>query len=658
MKSRIVLALLCVAYAANGVRAQLPSPNPPAPPPPPSPLVGKLDPILVEALARPADRSKVIVRASSAALVDEIAALIVQANGSLGHRLPLIEAQAAELPNAALAALTNQEAVARIAADRIVVATLERTGATIGSTAARSTFGYDGSGVGVAIIDSGISQWHDDLGDGAGGQRVDQFVDLINAGHAPYDDHGHGTHVAGIIAGNGYDSAGKRTGVAPRARLVVLKALDSQGRGRISDVIAALGYVVATKDQFGIRIVNLSIGAAVSESYHTDLLTLSARRAVDAGLIVVAAAGNKGRSEGHTIYGGITAPGNAPWVLTVGAFSHAGTARRGDDSIAPFSSRGPTAVDYLAKPDIVAPGVGIESLSDPASAMYTTRASSLLDGTVATSYLPYLSLSGTSQATPVVSGTIALMLQANPHLTANAVKAILQYAAFRRGYDALTEGGGFLNAYGAIELARYFAAPATPLHRVDRHWSRQLIWGNHRVSGGYLLPGANAWAADVQWGAPGRTGGPVAWGAIPISGEDGTPQWADWGTQCADVACTHADWRSSSGAENVVWGSTCGGDDCPAATSAGNDDGLVWMTADDGDTIVWGTHDEDTIVWGTHDEDTIVWGTHDEDTIVWGTHDQDTIVWGTADEDTIVWGTNDEETIVWGTSCDDASCAQ
>src|SRR5262249_52236749 len=157
---------------------------------------------------------------------------------------------------------------------------------------------------------------------------------------------------AGIIAGNGYDSNGARSGIAPGAHLIALKVLDGSGAGRISDVIAALDYVVLNKDLLNIRVVNLSISTGVYESYNDDPLTLAALAAVRAGIVVVAAAGNNGRSQpGRTQYAGVTAPGNAPWVLTVGASSHMGTTDRSDDAIAAFSSRGPAAVDNVAKPD-------------------------------------------------------------------------------------------------------------------------------------------------------------------------------------------------------------------------------------------------------------------------------------------------------------------
>ena len=142
----------------------------------------------------------------------------------------------------------------------------------------------------MATIDSGVSGWHDDL-DG----RVVHFADFVNAQRLPYDDYGHGTHVAGIIAGSGLDSGGERRGIAPGAHLVVLKALDVTGNGYSSNVIAAIDYAIANRAAYNIRVLNLSVAAGVDQSFWKDPLTLAAKRAVDAGIVVVAAAGNHGR---------------------------------------------------------------------------------------------------------------------------------------------------------------------------------------------------------------------------------------------------------------------------------------------------------------------------------------------------------------------------
>jgi serine protease AprX len=561
--------------------------------------------------------------------------------GRLGRRLNLINGLVVELPNRVIKQLSDRSEVISIHYDRPTEQHMNRAAVTVGARAAQQQWGYDGAGVGVAVIDSGITNYHDDLNYKGtsykvrvvAGQRVTGFVDFVNSNPVAYDDNGHGTHVAGIIAGNGYDSYGTRAGIAPAAHLVSLKVLDKYGRGVISDVIAAFDWAVANRVSHNIRVINLSVGARITESYETDPLTLAAKRAVDAGIVVVTAAGNLGKNaNGKPLYGSITAPGNAPWVLTVGAYSTEGTPMRYDDVIASYSSRGPTAVDFEAKPDLVAPGTGIVSITDPASEFYRTKGAYLLKGSRPTANKPYLSLSGTSMASPVVAGTVALMMQANPKLTPNLVKAILQYTAQKYSrYDALTQGAGFLNAHGAVELARYFAtAKAGSRYPMRPEWSKQILWGNQRLKGGAIKPNGNAWALNIVWGTVDE-------------GEN-----IVWGTVCG--SCENIVWGTVDSLLNIVWGTLDAGEN------------IVWGTFGDGENIVWGTiGDLENIVWGTacggDDCENIVWGTAmDLENIVWGTAmELENIVWGTADDgENIVWGTADGEDVTWGSNGEDS----
>ena len=551
---------------------------------------------------------------------------------SRGLTLDLINGEVLDLPNGLVSKMAANPSIFRIHYDRPIGAHNYRTAVTVGARTVQDMLGYTGAGVGVAIIDSGITSWHDDLTNNSsklfpyGNQRVAKFVDFVGTRSLPYDDNGHGSHVAGIIGGNGYDSKGEKAGIAPGASLISLKVLDAHGQGSISNMIAALGWIATNATKYNIRVVNMSVGAGIYESYWTDPLTLATKALTDKGITVVAAAGNMGKNaNGQLQWGGITAPGNAPWVLTVGASSTMGTLTRSDDQMADFSSSGPTAIDFEAKPDLVAPGVGTVSLSVPGSTFYLEKATALLAGSLPNlTSKPYLALSGTSMAAPVVSGTVALMLQANPNLTPNLIKAILQYTAqIYQGYGPLREGAGFLNSLGAVRLAKYYYNPRNgdqmPIQTI---WSRRINWGSHRLSQGVIQPAANAWANNIVWGTAktlGSDGDNIVWGTM-------------------------------SDGDNIVWGTASDGDN------------IVWGTAADGDNIVWGTAaDGDNIVWGTDcggaDCDNVVWGTSDGDNIVWGTaSDGDNIVWGTAsDGDNIVWGTSSDSDVTWGSSAGEES---
>ena len=466
----------------------------------------------------PQTTSRVIIRTVDGKPAGE---LIDAVNGVSGRFFAWLGGQVARVPDASLEWLASQPEIAGLSLDRAVSGTLQDAAVTIGARWIADRLGFDGKGVGVATIDSGVAAWHDDL-DG----RIAHFADFVGGQTEAYDDYGHGTHVAGIIAGSGRDSDGLRRGIAPGAHLVVLKALDLSGNGYASNVIAAIDYAIAHRAAYNIRVINLSVAAGVYESYLKDPLTLAAKRAVDAGIVVVAAAGNNGRRNGDPEYGGIASPGNAPWVLTVGAVNQMGTNSRADDTVAGFSSRGPSVIDKSAKPDLVAPGVGIESTTDPTSALFLSNPGSRLWGTTPTTAEPYLRLTGTSMSAPIVTAAIALMVEANPALTPNAVKAILHYTAeAHAGVDHRAQGAGFLNARGAVELARAFANSSSPrpleLTSDPVRWNRHIIWGQSRIPIGVLYSGANAWRLGVTWGASRTPGGePVRFGAECAAGGD------------------------------------------------------------------------------------------------------------------------------------------
>jgi serine protease AprX len=612
-------------------------------PPPATAASSKLDRILGVRARQLTGRSRVIVQFHSTPDVRAI----TSARGVTTRALRGQRAHVAEIGNTDLVTLARDPRVARVMADRPAFATVERTGAAIGAdpqpAASSSGTGQPvgGAGIGIAVIDSGVDATHDDLWRSSLGQRVTHYKDFTAAvsanvwSNAPSSDgFGHGTHVAGIIAGNGYDSGGRRTGVAPAAHIVSLKVLDSNGLGFISGVIDAIDYAVANRAALGIRVINLSVGSGVYESYDTDPLAQAAKRAVDAGIVVVSSAGNLGENAANEAqYGGITSPGNAPWVLTVGASSHQGTFARGDDTMAAFSSRGPTWIDFAAKPDLVAPGVGIESLADPQSTLYGQLQSYLLDGTRPLAYRPYLSLTGTSMAAPVVAGTVALLLEANPSLTPNAVKAILQYTAEVRANESpLRQGAGLLNARGALRLARFFARPqdglGSPRDTIEGQsiqWARHLIWGNYRVTGGVPLPGRNAWATNVVWGES-RTpdGSLIVWGAA-------NPDNVVW---------------SEAHGDNVVWGELLGDN---VVWGESGSDNVVWGE-DGGDNVVWGEAHADNVVWGEAcggRNCNVVWSESTTDNVVWSEDGPDNVVWSEDGADNVVWSESTGENVVW-----------
>ena len=344
--------------------------------------------------------------------------------GTLNHELSMIKGFSALVPVEAIDELVREDDVTGISYDYEVQSTLDVAAPAVGAPA-YWTSGFTGKGITVAVIDTGIYP-HPDLTQPM--NRIVGFRDFVNNYSSPYDDNGHGTHVAGIVAGNGSKSSGQYKGAAPEASLVGVKVLDSTGGGRASNVIAGIQWVVQNKTAYGIKVVNLSLGAKATESSTTDPLSEAVDTAWQSGLVVVAAAGNDGPAPGT-----INTPGINPRIITVGAVDDMGTVAVQDDVIAGFSGRGPT-IDGLTKPDLVAPGVNITSLASDTTYLPKKNSGSggkpgkaaqaITQGkpaqTTITNY--YVTMSGTSMATPMVAGTAALLLEQNPAWTPDEVK--------------------------------------------------------------------------------------------------------------------------------------------------------------------------------------------------------------------------------------------
>lgn len=347
---------------------------------------------------------------------NKLNSLVFNMAGKIKYNLPLVSGIACSMTIEAIDKLAQDPSIEYISFDSKVFALLDVATASI-KTNIPHDLGYTGEGITVAIIDTGVVP-HSDLIRPK--NRIVGFKDFVNGNSKPYDDNGHGTHVAGIIGSNGYASRGKYAGVAPEVNILAIKALDETGSGNTSDIVSAIQWVIETKNDYNTKVLNLSLGSPATNSCKSDPLCKAVEAAVRSGITVVVAAGNSGPSQMS-----ILSPGNSRNVITVGAVDDNKTPELDDDSIAPFSSRGPTK-EGIKKPDIVAPGVDIMSLSNKSS-----------DG--------YLALSGTSMATPLVSGAIATLHNKNKNLTPSQVKYMLMNSCIDLKDKYENQGMGILN---------------------------------------------------------------------------------------------------------------------------------------------------------------------------------------------------------------------
>ena len=546
----------------------------------------KLDRYLeqIDRLASPDDPVRVIVTARQGA-EDRVASAVGSDGANVRHHKS-INAVTAEVPVGRLRALAQRDDVVAVSLDAPVHAGADAI-ATLAENELLPTLGLKektdvGHDVVVAVLDSGIVN-NDQI-------PVTAFYDFVNSGGAKvkqYDDYGHGTHVAGVIKNKDDKPDARYRSVAHGSRLIGMKVLAGDGSGYTSTVIDAIEFAIANKEKLKIDVINLSLGHPIYEPAATDPLVQAVERAVDAGIVVVVAAGNEGmnRDTGEVGYAGITSPGNAPSAISVGAVDTKGTITRADDEVAPFSSRGPTWYDGYAKPDVVAPGRRIVSFM--AKDSYLSRRYPQWTATTATR--TYMALSGTSMAAAVATGVVADIIDESRHAsggkspTPNTVKAILEFTAVKvASADVLSQGAGSINADGAIKLAGaidtrepvsspWLASGVTPSTRLSNgevlDWAQHVVWGDHLVWGDYVYFNQPAWALHVVWGDH------LVWG------------------------------------DHVVWGDAF--------------DSVVWGTA-----LVWGNH----LVWGNS-----VLGYDVNGTLLYG----DQIDWGNVAADHLVWGSLD-----------------
>ncbi len=277
-----------------------------------------------------------------------------------------------------------------------------------------NTNGLNGRGIGVAVLDTGCFP-HEDLD-----HRIAAFCDIVQKRPAPYDDNGHGTHVCGIIGGTGRSEEGLYCGIAPGCHLIPIKVLDRRGNGYSSDVLAGLRWIRENRERFNIRIVNISVGSFCRRNMsENSALVRGVNAAWDDGLVVVVAAGNMGPKSGT-----ITTPGISRKVITVGCSDDHKEVNVMGSRMIDYSGRGPTNA-CICKPDIVAPGASIISCANQPG--------------------KYTGKSGTSMATPLVSGSIALLLEKYPEMSNRDVKLHLRDSALDIGLPKNQQGWGLLD---------------------------------------------------------------------------------------------------------------------------------------------------------------------------------------------------------------------
>lgn len=579
--------------------------------------------------------------------------LVAQRDGLTVHRaldgLVVLTATPGEL-----AALRQVAGIAGISRDARVSSMMTVAAKAMAADQARAGSGgllgiggypaVTGKGVGVAVIDSGIAT-HAALAN-----KVVASVNFATGESNTGDGFGHGTHIAGIIAGAPTTVTPEyQGGIAPGAYLINVKVLGAQGSGYTSDVIAGIQWTIANRGKYSIKVANLSLGHPQVEACISDPLCLAVEKAAAAGLVVVASAGNTGKdANGNEVLASISTPGVAPSAITVGALVTWGTVTPDDDTIATYSSRGPTRFELGLKPDLVAPGNKIVSLEAKGSYLAAQYPDLHVAGS---NNNAYMKMSGTSMAAGMISGGAALLLE-DGALTAKQVKLALQLSATFMPEEGLARAGvGRVNLYSArrvngVVMALTGALPSVTIGgraikpsglllgsksplvdaatgpvgtsvvgifellsrwqdgsslgaRLSSLRGSQILWGD-QVPGQQILWGDRSLGQQILWGDQTPFGQQILWGDQSLG------QQILWGDQTGGQQILWGDrtlgqqilWGDQTLGQQILWGDQTGGQQ------------ILWGDRTLGQQILWGDQTGgQQILWGDHTRgQQILWG--------------------------------------------------
>lgn len=475
---------------------------------------------------------------------------VADLGGKVTRSYASLDMRAISIPASSLEALAFDENVEWLSLDDQMSSTsvVSRVAANV-PTSVSPNSAYTGSSVGIAVLDTGVTE-HADLGanikqysflNGAYPQPIIVNGEIAQYNDSPREDlFGHGSHVAGVISGNGALSNGNHHGAAGHASVLSMQVLNGSGSGSMSDVMAALDWLLTYGEYFDIRVVNLSLGKGISESNTTDPLVLAVEKLWDAGMVVVVAAGNNGFAGAMTI----TSPANSRKVITVGSLTDNGTgADYSDDFVSSFSSMGPTVGDLVMKPDLVAPGNRIVAAVS-SSSLLAVYLPSRVSGCISIGLVSagcgddaYLEMSGTSMATPMVAAAAALMLEKDPTLSPATVKARLMRTARKTLADPLSAGAGLLNVDAAMSDTVVMTGEAlSPMMLPDPSGTGTLIEDTALLWGGEAYASGSLYASGYGWTEAGVTANGYMWtdGSVMAKGYG----WTDGGVQAKGYGWT------------------------------------------------------------------------------------------------------------------------